>query len=1068
MRKLIVLSMGLLLLCMQVFAQDKTVTGKVTDPEGKGVPFATVTVKGTNNRVSADENGVYSIQAPSDAVLVFTAAGFTATENSIAGRNTVNATLGNQAALTEVVVTALGQTRGKDKVGYAATTFRSEDINRSAPVSPLDGLQGRVAGAEISTIGGQPGSSSKIILRGYTSFSTAGGGNNQALIVVDGVPFNNSRLGSFNDFLNSGGADFGNGLNDLNPSDIETITVLKGAAATSLYGSRASNGVVLVTTKRGRAGKISVDFNSSVVFSSVAKLPDFQNQFGQGWSSEDLKEENGSWGPRLDGKTRLWGSQVDNSRLLKPYLAVEDNVRNFYDLGREFNNSIAIRGGNETANFYMSYGNVYNNGVLPLESDLYQRNTLALRGQLKANRFSATASLNYINKSGHTANSQDDAAGSSTFQNLIQIPRDLYITDFKDYNNKFFNVDNYFTPYASNPYFSLLENGNNQQNDRVFGNVELGYDFSDAINIRWRTGADVADARVRDWQAIERPNPNTWRGPNPTNYEGASFSELVGGVRELSDYVKEINSDFFVNLNKDLSPDLNLSGFFGVNYNDRESRSHESRITGLTIPGYYNITNTGNAPTTSSVTFKRRLIGAFAQANLSFKDYLFLSMSARNDWSSTLPQTKNSYFYPGVNASVILSRLLDLENAGISYWKLRAAVGRTGKDAPTYSLASIGVTSNVDLAFGNIALPLNNVSAFELSNIIGNSTLKPEMTTEVEVGTELRFLKDRIGFDVTYYRKRTEGQILNVPIAASTGYQYLVANFGLVENKGVELVATFVPVRSRDFNWTTNFTFTRNRNKVLELPAGLEKVDFNSAYDVKMVARVGSPIGILEAPKKVITDDGKYVVTTAGYFAQSPEAESYGTIERDYMMGLYNNITYKNWGLSFNFDYRKGGVFYSSTADLTYFVGNAWLTQYNDRRPFIIPNSVVQTGTDSEGKPVYAENTTPIDMNKMNAYWYHTNNQVQSWEHVILPKDFLKLRDITLTYRLPASIAKKISANSVTLSVIGRNFLLWVPQKNTFIDPEITNLGNDIIGEFGEMAGSPTYKAYGASLKINF
>jgi TonB-linked SusC/RagA family outer membrane protein len=1067
--KKIMACIWVLIISVQLLAQNRVITGRVTDAQGRPVSYATVTVKGTKTSVSADENGNFSIQAAPNSILVFSASGYTASETNIGDRTSVNGTLANAAALQEVVVTALGQTRAKDKVGYATSSFRSDDVNRSAPVSPLDGLQGRVAGAEISTVGGQPGSSTKIILRGYSSFSTSGGSENQALIVVDGVPFNNSRLGSFNDFLNSGGADFGNGLNDLNPGDIENITILKGAAATSLYGSRASNGVVLVTTKRGRAGRITIDVNSSSVFSTVAKLPDFQNTWGQGWSGQHLKEENGSWGPKLDGKDRLWGSQVDNSRLIKPFVAVEDNVRNFYDLGKEFNNSIALRGGNETANFYLSYGNVHNDGVLPGKTDVYNRNTVALRGQLKANRFSAAASLNYINKEGHTAfsNSQD-AAGSSTFSNIIQIPRDIYITDFKDYNNKFFNVDNYFTPYASNPYFSLFENGNNQQNDRVFGNIELGYDFSKVFNVRWRTGADVADARVKDWQAIENPKPNSWRGPNPTNYEGASLTPLIGGVRELSQYVRELNSDFFLNYNKDVVPDLNVSGFLGFNYNERESRTHQSRITGLTIPGYYDITNAGSPPVDAAVTSKRRLIGAFGQLNLAYKDYLFISGSARNDWSSTLPIGKNSYFYPGVNASLLLSRLLDLDNTGISYFKLRGAYGKTGKDAPVYSLRSIGVSSGVGLAFGNITLPLNNVSSFELGNTIGNSNLKPELTTEYEVGTELRFLKDRIGLDFTYYRKRTKGQILSVPIAASTGYQSLVANFGLVQNKGIEFVGTLVPARSKNFNWTTTVTFTQNRNKVLELPEGLDKVDFNSSYNISFVARVGYPIGIFEAPKKLMTEDGKYVVNPAGYFAQTPEDEVYGNIERDYNLGLNNSISYKNWNLGFNLDYRKGGIFYSYTAHLTYFVGNAWLTQYNDRRPFIIPNSVVQTGTDAQGKPVYAENTTPIDVNKINAYWYNSSNAPHSYELVLLPKDFLKLRDITLTYRFPSSVAQKIRAQNISISVIGRNFLLWVPKKNTFIDPEISNLGNDLVGELGEEGGSPTFKAYGAALRITF
>ncbi len=1048
------------------YAQNRVITGQIKDDKGDPVPFASIKVKGTEIGTAADQQGMYKITAANNSVLVITSVGFAPYEVTVGANPLINVNMSRLGQLTEVIVTALGQTARKDKVGYSTTAFKAEDVVRSAPVSALDGLQGRVPGADISTIGGQPGSSGKIILRGYSSFTS---GNNQALIVVDGVPFNNARLGSFNDFLNSGGADFGNGLNDLNPNDIENISILKGTAAASLYGQRGANGVVLVTTKRGRSGKITVDFTSSAMGSSVMKLPDFQNTWGQGWNGQHWKEENGSWGPKMDGSDRLWGSNVDNSRLLKSFSAKEDNVREFYDEGLEFNNSISMRGGNENANFYMSYGNVYSDGILPGNVDVYRRNSFSARGQIKSNKFLASASMNYLNKSGSTVSSQDDEQGSSTFENIIQIPRDIKITDFKDYNNKFFNVDNYFTPYASNPYFSINENGNKNANDRIFGNVELGYDFSKAINVRWRTGLDVANARVKDWQAIESPKPNSWRGAPSTNAEGASLTPLVGGVRELSDYARELNSDLFINIDKELSTDLNLSGFIGFNYNEQQTRTQQSRIKALTIPKFYDLSNSPNPPVTTATTTKKRLIGTFAQANLAYKDYLFLTVNARNDWSSTLKIGNNSFFYPGANMSLVLSKLLDVSGVGISYFKVRGAYGKTGKDAPVYSLYSTGVAGNAALGFGNILFPINGVSGYEVANSIGKLDLKPEITTEIEFGTEIRFIKDRIGLDVTYYKKRTKDQIIAVPVASSSGYQTAVSNFGLIENKGIELSLNIVPIKTKDFSWTINYIFSQNRNKVLELPEGLDKVDFNSTYDIKMVARVGQPVGIIEAPTKVYTDDGRPVVDgSTGMFKQSTEDFSYGNIQRDFSMGLNNSLTYKNWGLGFNFDYRKGGVFVSRTADLTYFVGNAWLTQYNDRRPFIIPNSVIETGVDANNKPVYAENTSPIDVNNYNSYWYHTTNQVNSWENTILPKDFIKLRDITLSYRLPVDWAKKVGANNIVFSAIGRNFLIWVPQKNTFIDPESTNLGNDLVGEFGEQATSASTKSYGVSLKINF
>lgn len=1070
MRKIASL-LGVLMLCsVLAFAQQRTVTGRVTDEAGNPVPYATITETGTNNATTADANGNYTIRIQSNGRLVVTSTGFQDFAVTPSGTSADVKMTRSAGQLTEVVVTALGQSRSRDKVGYSATTFKSEDVTRTAPVSPLDALQGKVAGADISTVGGQPGSSSKVILRGYISLS----GSNQALIVVDGVPFNNSRLGSgtrgASNVLNAqGGVDFGNGLNDLNPSDIDNVTILKGAAATSLYGSRALNGVIMITTKKGRNGGMRVELNSSAMFSTVGKLPDFQNVWGQGWNGQHYKEENGSWGPKMDGADRLWGSIVDNSRLIKPFSPVEDNVRHFYDMGREFNNSVSLRGGNENANYYFSYGNVSSNGVLPTDADSYTRNTFGLRGQLKASdKFTISTSFNYMNKHNKTVSTDDDEAGSSTFENILQIPRDFYITDFKDYNNKFFNVDNYFTPYAANPYFTINENSDRLVADRFFGNVDLSYKLNNSFNVQWRTGADFTNARGRAWQAIENPKSGSWRGPNPTNAEGASYTAKVGGLTESSDYVGEINSDLLLNINRDVSQDVNISGFVGGNFNQRESRTFSSRITQLTIPGFYNLSNSSNPPTSNEAIVRRRLMGAYAQATIGYKDYLFVGLNARNDWSSTLPKGHRTFFYPGANLSLVLSKLTDLSHSKIDYLKVRAAYGQSGNDASPYLIESTLTPGDVLLGFGNIVFPINNVSAFEIGNRIGNQSLKPEITTEIEVGAEARFLKNRLGFDFSWYRKRSNNQILSVPIPASTGYTSIVTNFGTIQNMGVELSVNITPVRLKDFSWDMNYTFTRNRNKVIDLPAGLDKVDFSTYYDVKMVARAGQPMGLIEAPSIQQTADGRYIATSTGFYATTNEDVLKGNVQRDFMMGLNNSFTYKGFRLGFTLDYRKGGMMVSRTADLTYFVGNAYNTQYNDRRPFIIPNSVVQTGVDGNGKPIYEENTTPIDVTNYNSYWYHTTNKGFAYNNMLLPKSFLKLRDVTLSYTLPKRWSGKIKAQTATVSLIGRNFLLWTPKENMFVDPEVSDIGNDFLSEFGEVAAAPATKSYGVSLKLTF
>lgn len=1056
---------------MMTFAQTSPVTGQIKNDKGEPVPFATITLKGTQTGVSANDVGTFTIQAPKTGTLVISAASFNTLEFPVANRSTLNIVLQpGTSNLQEVVVTALGVSRSRERLGYSATSFKTEEINRIAPVSPLDGLQGKVAGADISTIGGQPGASSKIILRGYSSLQ----GNNQALIVVDGVPFNNSRPGSGtrgdeNLLSAQGGSDFGNGLNDLNPNDIENITILKGAAATSLYGSRAQNGVVLVTTKKGRAGQLKVDFSHSSILSEVGRMPTFQNTWGQGWNGLHYKEENGSWGPKMDGRERLWGSEVDNSRLLKPFSAAEDNVRNFYDRGLEVNNSVSLRGGNDNANFYMSYNNVFSDGVLPSDADIYKRNTFALRGQLKAtDRFVINSSFNYINKNSRTVSTDDDEAGASAFSDIIQIGRDIPITDFGDYNNKFFNVDNYFSPYSANPYFLLNKNGNRYSSDRFFGNLDMTYKISNALNLQWRSGGDFTNSRLKDWQAVEEPKSNSWRGPNPTNAEGASYAAKVGGLTERSDYAGEMNTDLFLNINQELSSDLNITGFVGGNFNQRDTRRLQSRITQLTIPGFYNLINSANQATTTGTTTRRRLFGTYAQANIEYKDFLFLALNARNDWSSTLAKGNRSFFYPGANLSLVLSKMLDLSSAKVNYLKVRGAYGKTGNDAPPYRLESTLAGGDVLLGSGNIVFPINGVSAFEISNVIGNSSLKPEITTEIEVGAEAKFFNNRFGFDMSVYRKISDGQILNVPIAASTGFRSIVTNFGKVENKGIEVQLTIVPIKSKNFSWDINYTFTKNRNNVVELPEGLAKVDFSTYYDIKMVARAGQPMGVIEAPTIQRTEDGRPIATQTGFYATTNEDVVQGNVQRDFIMGLNNTFSYKNWRLGFTLDYRKGGQMFSHTAQLSYFTGNAYLTQFNDRRPFIIPNSVVPAGTDPSGKPLYAENTHPINVTNYNSYWYQTSNRGFNWANVIMPKSFIKLRDVTLTYSFPQAWSSAISAQSMSLSAVARNFLIWTPTKNTFIDPEVSDISNDFLGEFGEYAASPAVRSFGLSLRVGF
>ena len=505
------LTLVFVLLSSFIFAwtQNKVVTGSVKDDKSEVVPFATITETGTTNTIQADANGNFSITVQKGAKITATSTGHKP-QTLAADFNILNFVLArNEGQLTEVVVTALGQSQNKAKLGYATATFNSATITRNGSTGILDNLQGKVAGVEISNTGG-PGSSTKVILRGI---GVIAGGNNQPLYVVDGVPLSDAQFQANTNLASAGNPftntqDFGNGMNDINPNDIESITILKGTAASSLYGGLAKNGAIMITTKKGRAGKLKVDYSGSVNFSVIGKLPDYQSEFGQGWGGVFVLSENGSWGPKLDGQERLWGSIVDNSQLLKPFSYQKNTLRDFFDVGTEYNNSIALSGGNETNRFYFSYGNTTSDGVMPTQADYLQRNTFALRTNSTFNKFSINSSFNYVNRKLNTpSGGQAGADGGGMFQSLLQIPIDIPITDFRDYKNKFFNIDNYFTPYAENPYFGLYENGNTQNEDRFFGNVNMSYKFTNYLSAEFRLGGDFTDARTKSWKQVANPTP---------------------------------------------------------------------------------------------------------------------------------------------------------------------------------------------------------------------------------------------------------------------------------------------------------------------------------------------------------------------------------------------------------------------------------------------------------------------------------------------------------------------------------------------------------------------------------
>ncbi|MBJ6116984.1 SusC/RagA family TonB-linked outer membrane protein [Pontibacter sp. BT310] len=1066
MKKLILLSLVMLLtLSQEAFAQGRTVTGKVTDQAtGQPLPGVAVIVQGTTVGTSTNVEGAYTINVPAGGTaLQFRYIGYETTTREIGNASTIDVALGvNAQQLQEVVVTALGVEREERSLGYSASTVQSEEITRARATSPMNSLQGKVAGVNITTASGQPGASTKVILRGYSSI----GGDNNPLYVVDGTPITN---GSGN--YSAGGVnrtqDFGNRANDINPDDIASITILKGAAATSLYGSRAANGAILITTKRGQAGeKPKIEVTSSATLSRPLFLPQLQNRFGQGWSARFAFEENGSWGPKFDGRQRVWGNVVNNSQQLKPFVAQEDNLKDFFETGQAYLNTVSVSGGSEQSTYYLSYSNATENGIIPTNADQYDRNTVALRGSTKGEKLSASSSLNYVRKDASVVTTGQGGGGTTLFQEIIQIPRDISIVDFEDLDNPFNTNDNYFTLYAQNPYWPLKMNGNDLEENRFFGNITLDYKLNSWLTLSARGGGDVAAGVLKDWI---RPYDYTPGSPNAT----ASPSE--GFVAEINTLARELNSDIIASTNNDLTENIHLNALAGFNVNERYGKNTTASITNLSIPDFFDLSNTTDPVTATTLTQQRRLIGVYGQTEFSFMDYLFLTLSARNDWSSTLPKNDNSFFYPAANVAWVFSDMFTDLPSALSYGKIRASWGQAGNDAPVYSIDPVFVPGGTGLGFGTINFPIAGINAFELSNQIGNRQLQPEITTEMEVGTNLGFFENRVNVDLAFYNRKTTDQILAVPVDPTSGFTTQIQNFGEVRNRGVELLLSGSPIQAGDFSWDVRYNFTKNDNEVTELKEGLDEVLLTSVFGIRFVAEKGEPLGVFRGIDYQRDSQGRIIVNPATGYPLAGEEVKFGTAQPDFTMGLYNTFNYKDFSLSFGFDYRKGGLFYSYTQRLTQFVGNSTNTLYNDRLPFIVPNSVVTVDADEDGVPdvngegdlVTVPNTTPIEADHVVDYWNPSSNPPIERDH-LRERDFLKMRELTLGYNLPTTFIERTPFSNANISFVARNVFVWTPDNNNIIDPESTTFGNDLLSEFGEFAGGPTTRSFGLSLKFGF
>ena len=1065
-KRLTMLLVALFCILGGVFSQTKVTGTVVSQEDGQPVIGASILVVGTNVGTVTNGDGKFTLTLPQgkDKIRV-TYVGMET--QAVTARNGMVVRLGLDAtALDEVVVTAMGISRQQKTLGYSAQTIDDDQLTMGKMTDVTSALAGKVAGVQVSTTSTDPGQANSVIIRGISSIN----GNNQPLYVVDGIPlqqttFSGTQKGQ-DEFSNAVG-----GVSSINPNDIESMTVLKGAAATALYGSRAANGVIMITTKGGkRQGdkNYQIAYDGSMQWRTVSTLPKFQNKFGQGWNGGQTFIENGSWGPEMDGSTQVYGPIWNNQQLIHDYSAVEDNIKDFYDTGLSTSHSISLNGvsNDNKATYYLSYSYTSDNGIIPGDKDTYKRNTFAYRGSYEATDWlKLSSSFNFSKTNTNTVGTYQ---GTSMIDGILEFPRDLSLVDRKDLSSAFNTPEAWYTPYGiTNPYWAIENNYNHNDAKQLFGKIQLDINPIRQLTLTYRLGLDYTDYDHK-------------LGVPEIDLDDALINEDYGyapSKMNQSGYVSttylrkyEVNHDFLANWTDkyfDEKFDVNLMA--GVNMSERYQTYTQNQTDGLTFgTGFWDLSNGSTKTDITENQYKRRGVGLFGDLTLGWDETVYLDLTARNDWSSTLPLEKNSYFYPGATLSWIFTKLIP-ENKILTFGKARLAYGKTGNDANVYLVNPryVQAYSNGYYAGDLTKFPFNGKNAFQTASTAGSSDLRPEMTTEFEIGLNLAFFNNRINIDASYYNRNTDDQIFTLPVDPATGYSYMVTNFGKVNNKGFELLVNTVPVQTKNFRWELGFNFSKNKNKVVSMPesldGGMVNINgFSAGNDaVYMRAVEGLPMGELFTYLPQYTDDGKLIVGASGQPLLTDEVKDTGkNVNPDWTGGVSTALSAYGFTLSAALDIRKGGYMFSRTKNLMQFTGNGEATLYNDRRPFVIPNSVYEDGT---------ENTSPIFLvdgsyqDYFNSYGAGTGG-----EFYLIDRSYVKLRNVTLAYSLPKSLVSRIALSDVTLSVFANNLFTWTHKTNRYIDPETSSYGNDLEGMFGELYSNPACRNFGFNVGVKF
>ncbi len=1046
-----------------VLAQEKTVSGTISDNEGLSLPGATILIKGTTVGASSDFDGNYSIKANQGDVLVFSFVGYISQEISIANSNTINVTLlEDRTSLEEVVVTAFGIKRNPKSLGYAVSSVESKEVIENSEPDLIRSLSGKVAGVNVNFSNGVAGASNQINIRGATTI----GGASQPLIIVDGVAYSNSQTTTVElqppSGFSTGGGGYESGLSTLDPNDIASVNVLKSTAAAALYGSRATNGVIVITTKSGASSnnvnknnKLSVSVSSGTYFEEIANLPDYQNKYGQGTQFSFNAGSNGSWGPAFDTLETIpvWNSWVTafpdvyGPGLIEtlPYVAQPNNVKDLFQTGIVLDNSVTASSSNENGNFSVTLSDMEQKGYMPFNT--YDRTSFSAGGNFKLpNNITVGGSVSYSDTKqvGGFFGNQQFAGSSSSFA------RSLWLGRTWDLSIPFTNPITGGSVIPNTGWDHPLWSWKNDQiitnSNRIVTNLNIGVPINDHISASFRVGYNkynLSRSEIRHPLSIA--------------------SALTGGtlIKDAS-IIEDLESTLLFNFDYNLTDAIGFSAITGLNTYQRDSKRDANLGTTFISPNIYTLANTITVSNLADSFTRKRNVGVFADLTLSYKDFLFLNGTGRNDWSSTLPIDNRSYFYPSASLSLIVTEALKLESNVLTFAKLRGGWASVGNDA---SAEFLNTTFATGIPFASIPVLGNRIA-------LGDQEITPEFTDEIEIGADLEFFKRRIAIDFTWYKKTTTDLISPVSVPRSSGFTSFNTNIGEMTNTGIEIGLTLVPIQTENFKWNLFTTFTKNTNEVTELVEGLERLRLDGnqvAYAI-----VGQPFGVFFGSKHQRDDEGNYIIDqSTGWIFEDPTSDIIGDPTPDFKMGIINTFTYKNVSLRAQFDWREGGDIQSIS--IGSLLGRGVTKDTEDReRTHIIPGFYgdVNGNYTLDGTGNRIPNTTQIDTNDLyftgggpsNTWGINSTDQGTVYDGTVY-----RLRELSLSYDVPSKWLEKTPFGKVSLSAFGNNLWYFAPNvpRYTNYDPEVTSFGSGRVQGI-ENSSAPTSKRYGFKINLTF